>query len=231
MFMISYRPKWLAFDVYATLVNREEGGVRAFSEILRKHGDASSPAEIFQEWHRATIRTYRSRFMKYKQAALRGLTEVYSTHGIQGEPRADLQIFFDSMERWEAFSDVKPVLSKLGKRFGLAAVTNMDTDLFERTKIGIKFDVAVTSEMARAYKPHPRVFRYALRKMGCTSREVLCVGTTPWADIVGARLSGLRVAWINRRSPSCFQGQELDPWTPRPDFEFKDLHGLLSLFM
>jgi len=229
--MASLQPKWLAFDVYATLVNREDGGVKAFAGILRKHGSTLSPAEVFQEWHRATIRTYRSRFMKYRKAALRGLLEIYSRYGIQGEPGEDLLSLFNSIETWKRFPDVKPVLSRLAERFRLAAVTNMDTNLFERTRIGVMFDVVVTSEMARAYKPHPRIYRYSLMRMGCKAREALFVGTTPWADIVGAKLSGLRVVWINRRSPSCFEGQLLDSWTPRPDYEFKDLYGLLSLLM
>jgi 2-haloacid dehalogenase len=225
---MNIRLKWLAFDVYATLVDRENGGPRGFAEILKKYGCTNDPYEFFQEWHKATVRTYRGQFMKYKDAGLIGLIEMYSKYRINGNPEKDILVFFESMKNWAPFPDVKPVLSKLKKQFKLAAITNMDTDLFEKTPIGITFDVVVTSEMAKAYKPHPKIYQYALKKMRCKPQQILFVGTAPWADIVGAKLAGLKVAWINRSSPSVFQSG-LDPWTPRPDYEFKDLYGLQDL--
>ena len=43
--------------------------------------------------------------------------------------------------------------------------------------------------------------------------------------MVGAKLLGLTVAWINRR------GIALSPNVPKPDFTLPDIQGLLTLVM
>ncbi len=78
-------PKWIAFDVYATLIDREEGASRAFREILRKNGaEHLNSMEAFNLWHYAVIRKYRTRFVSWKEAGREALGEVFSRLGING---------------------------------------------------------------------------------------------------------------------------------------------------
>ncbi len=141
----------------------------------------------------------------------------------------DIKILYESFKDWKSYEDVAPVLTELRRHScKLAVVTNMDTDLFNNTRLGVNLDLAVTSEMARAYKPNPRIFEYAIGRMGCAKEELLWVGTSPWADIQGARIFGLKVVWIRRKKMK--EGwMRLNPWDPLPDYEFDDLFGLRRL--
>ena len=223
------RPAWIAFDVYATLINREEGGAKAFREILEKNSAGHlNPTEMLNEWHHAVVRAYRTRFITWKEAGRNAMGELSRRHQVN-LPANDAEILYQSMAGWPTQPDVVPVLSELRKQHKIAVVTNMDTDLFERTKIGVPLDAAITSEMAKAYKPHPAIFEHALRTFGCAREEVLWVGTTPWADVVGARLAGLTVVWIKRQMRNSVGPLQIAPWEPLPDYEFDDLYGLQKL--
>ncbi len=223
------RPTWIAFDVYATLINREEGGAKAFRQILERNGAGHlDPTEMLNAWHHAVVRAYRTRFLTWKEAGRAAMGALSKQYGTRLPPE-DAEIVYRSMEEWPTHPDVVPVLSELRRAYKIAVVTNMDTDLFQRTKIGVPLDAAITSEMAKAYKPHPAIFEYAVRIFGCPREDVLWVGTTPWADVIGARLAGLTVVWIKRTMRNSVGPLQIAPWEPLPDYECDDLYGLLSL--
>jgi 2-haloalkanoic acid dehalogenase type II len=224
------KPKWIAFDVYTTLVDREEGASIAFDKIAKKNGIKKDGYDLFEEWHNEVIRIYRSskKFVSWKKSGRIAIKRLFKRYNVKGNV-SDIEILYESFKDWKPYNDVKPILKKL-KEYGykLAAVTNMDTDLLQKTNIGIDFDLAVTSEMAKAYKPNPKIFKYAIKKMNCSKNDLLWVGTSPWADIQGAKIFGLRMVWINRKKIR-ERWMRLNPWDPLPDYEFEDLHGLLKL--
>jgi 2-haloacid dehalogenase len=226
---ISPRPRWIAFDCYTTLMDREAGGVPAMERILASAGaPTADAAALFNAWHHAVIRRYRTRFVTWKEAGRAAMAEIGERHGLP--LRADAaNAIYESMPLWPAHPDAAPVLGKLKRHFKLAIVTNMDTDLFRSTRLPVEFDGAVTSEMAHAYKPHPAIFDYALKAFPCSRSELLWAGTAVWADVVGARLADLQVAWIKRPMGMSVGAMELEAWDPTPDFQFEGLHGLLDL--
>ena len=57
---------------------------------------------------------------------------------------------------------------------------------------------AVTTDTLGVGKPDPRVFAHACELLGVSAARVVCVGDTLDADILGARASGIRAAWIQR---------------------------------
>jgi len=224
------KPEWIAFDVYATLVDREAGASRAFNEIAKRNGIDRNGYHIFEEWHNEVIRVYRSSadFVSWKEAGRIAIERLFERYKVRGNAE-DIEILYESIRDWRPYDDVKPALTKLkGHGYMLGVVTNMDTDLFYKTNIDVIFDLAVTSEMTKAYKPNPKIFEYAINKMNCSKEELLWVGTSPWADIQGAKISGLTVVWINRRKMK-ERWMKLNPWDPLPDYEFEDLYGLLRL--
>ena len=224
------QPTWIAFDVYASLVDRETGAGRAFSEILRR-ADAPQldPNRVFNAWHHAVIRRYRTRFVGWKQAGREAMPEIRRRFRLRAGSADDIQILYDSFPTWQPYPGVTELLRELQARYRIAAVTNMDTDLFLSTSVGVEWDGWVTSELAGAYKPHPAIFDCALARFGCRREDLLWVGTTPWADVLGARLADVPVVWLNRpRGQSC-GATHLRPWEPIPDHEIRELGDLLAL--
>jgi FMN phosphatase YigB (HAD superfamily) len=91
------------------------------------------------------------------------------------------------------------------------------------TLLTLPVEFILVSEAVGAYKPHPRVFRAALERLGLGPNDVLHVGDSDIDDVAGAKAAGLRVAWVNR------DGRAPRPGVPRPDFEIKDLEELPAL--
>ena len=102
------------------------------------------------------------------------------------------------------YDDVVPILQYLrGAGFKLAIVSNWDTPLdplTERLGIAEYFDVIVASHDARvrSEKPDSQIFNYALVAVGVSAEEVVHVGDTYEADIVGAEGVGIRPILLDR---------------------------------
>lgn len=60
----------------------------------------------------------------------------------------------------------------------------------------------VTSEEAGREKPHPAIYRMALKKVGLLPKDVCMVGDSFGKDILGATRLGIRGFWLNRRGES-----------------------------
>ncbi|MBP8822087.1 MAG: YjjG family noncanonical pyrimidine nucleotidase [Flavobacteriales bacterium] len=87
------------------------------------------------------------------------------------------------------------LLEDLRHHYRMHIITNGFTqvqDVKLRTA-GIRgfFDVVLTSEMAGASKPNPRIFRHALRSAGAKLAESLMIGDNARADIAGGRDAGM----------------------------------------
>ncbi len=77
-------------------------------------------------------------------------------------------------------------------------------------------DVLVVSEEAGMSKPDPRIFQIALDRLGCRPDEVVMVGDSWAADVIGARAAGIRPIWFNPDGAS----------SPEPDAGVVELRGL-----
>lgn len=102
------------------------------------------------------------------------------------------------------YSDVVPTLGHLrNANFKLAIVSNWGAPLDPLTEqLGIAeyFDAVVASHdmRVRSEKPDPHIFNYALAAVGVSTEEVVHVGDTYEADIVGARNVEIRPILLDR---------------------------------
>ena len=110
------------------------------------------------------------------------------------------------------YDDTVPTLEHLRDAgFKLAIVSNWDTPLnplTERLGIAQYFDIIVASHDARvrSAKPDPHIFNYTLAAVGVSAEEVVHVGDTYEADIIGAKNVGIRPILIDR------DGTQTDRW-------------------
>lgn len=81
----------------------------------------------------------------------------------------------------------------------LGVVTNCSDKLGRAAaaRVGVPFDVIVTSERAGFYKPHPAPYRLALSELRMEAGEVLFVAGSGF-DLIGTSNVGLDTYWHNR---------------------------------
>ena len=102
------------------------------------------------------------------------------------------------------YDDAIPTLQHFrDEGFKVAIVSNWETPLdplTERFGIAKYFDAVVASHdvRVRSEKPDPHIFNYALAAVGVSAEEVVHVGDTYEADIIGAQKVGIRPILLDR---------------------------------
>jgi 2-haloacid dehalogenase len=223
--------KAVTFDYFGTLVDVEHGASLGMAEVLKAVGRTDcDPLQVYRGWDELNVQRYRvGPYRRYRQVAADAMAACLQpllTAMPSRERIAQLaDMLLDGLaDRSPPHREVPAVLEALAQRhLTLMPITNMDSDLWARTSLTRYFPQVTTAEMAQAYKPSERIFRFALQRLGLSVDSILHVAISPWADIDGAKAIGLKVAWINR------DRENLGPWTPRPDYEFPDLAGVRAL--
>jgi 2-haloacid dehalogenase len=79
-----------------------------------------------------------------------------------------------------------------------------------------RFELVLSAQDAGAPKPDLRPYRYAVEQTGAGDDEV-CMVSTHWWDVAGAKRAGLRAGWVARRE------RALLDTVPEPDYTGRDL--------
>jgi 2-haloacid dehalogenase/putative hydrolase of the HAD superfamily len=114
------------------------------------------------------------------------------------------------------------ILCTNGCRLGM--VSNGDAEELSAHLNGVSdfFDVIVTSEELKVYKPHSRLFDEAIRKMDVMREATAFVGDTITSDVLGAKKAGLTAIWYNKK-------KRIPKPEIRPDFEIRDMAEILEI--
>ena len=113
----------------------------------------------------------------------------------------------------------------LSQDFRMATLTNSSEKIIrermERTGFISYFEMVLSAEHVRKYKPCIEVYEWAAQQLQLNLNEILLVSSHGW-DIAGAARAGMRTAYLKRKN------QMLIPLAPKPDFICEDLVDLVS---
>jgi putative hydrolase of the HAD superfamily len=105
-------------------------------------------------------------------------------------------VFLHARHRVEFFDGALDVLEVLRGRYRLAALTNGNADI-ARLGLDRYFGFALSAASVGASKPHPAMFREALRRAASDPHEMVHVGDHPIDDVQGAADVGVHTIWVN----------------------------------
>ncbi len=188
--------RWVTFDCYGTLVDWQAG----FAAILAgAAGDRTD--DVIRAYH-AVERTVEreSPHRPYKDVIATSLVRAAAETGVTLTER-DVAAFTDQWGALRPFADVEGVLAELRRRgFRLAVLTNCDDDLFEETHRTFEapFDLFVTAERVRGYKPSPWHFRAFELMTGARRCDWVHVACSWYHDVAPARAFGVPCVWLDR---------------------------------
>ncbi|RYX94379.1 MAG: hydrolase [Comamonadaceae bacterium] len=219
--------KAITFDYFGTLVDVDKGGIKGMDSVLKLTGiDTALTAEkLYLDWDMRTVQSYRSgKFRKYREVSTGALLGCLDAVEPGIARRVDIGLLADIflghlVEDSPPHPDAVQALDWMAQRYPLMPITNMDSDLWQRSQLVDYFEHVTTAEMARAYKPSEAIFKLAIDRLGVAPEHILHCSLASWADIDGAKPLGMNVAWINRGA------EQLGPWQARPDFEYPTLSG------
>jgi 2-haloalkanoic acid dehalogenase type II len=146
------------------------------------------------------------------------VAEAAAGTGLSAVHAAALSEHWRHIQPWE---EAPAVLRKLARHHKLGVVTNCSEPLGRAAaaKLGVPFDVIVTSERAGYYKPRPEPYRLALTELDLDPKEVLFVAGSGF-DLIGTSKVGLDTYWHNR------VGLQRPPAAPPPMRESRSLEAL-----
>jgi len=186
--------RWLTFDCFGTLVSWQRG----FPQILRRVAGERA-LELADAYHRFERRFETGAYLPYKTVLRESLREAARTIGFPLRAQ-DEDVLSEHWDEQPVFEDVAPTLQAVQSAgWRVAALTNCDGDLFERTIRALPFvlDDAVTAEEVRSYKPaHAHFLKFA--QLHPAPAAWLHVACSYFHDIRPAHELGIRSIWIDR---------------------------------
>ena len=188
--------RWLTFDCYGTIADWNACMLDALQPVAGVHAEP-----LLAAYHRAeSILEARPFFQPYREVLTDGLglaarrVDVPLAEGKTGA-------FVEAWPSMPIFPDVAEALGTLAS-FGwrLAILTNCDDDLFAETsaQLPVSFEVVVTAEQVRSYKPDLGHFRRFAELTGATPANWIHVANSWVHDIAPAARMGLRSVWVDR---------------------------------
>jgi 2-haloacid dehalogenase len=186
----------VTFDCFGTLVDWQTGFASMIAPLA---GDRT--ADVVHAYHASERIVERdSPHRRYKDVLAAALARAAAARGVQMSD-ADARALERSWGSLPIFDDVESMLAEL-RRSGwrLAVLTNCDDDLFEITHRGFRrpFDLFVTAERVRAYKPAPWHFRAFQRLTGVSRCEWVHVACSWYHDIAPTHALGVQTVWLDR---------------------------------
>lgn len=191
------RIQWLTFDCYGTLVDWDAGIRQVLARVTGMGGKALDALVEAYIRHEACIEA--GPFLPYKNVQARALRALADERGFSlVGPNAD--ILSRTLPDWPPFTDSRAALSRLKSRYKLGVLSNVDRDLFAGTqqRLGVEFDLLVTAEDVRSYKPAHGHFARMLGHVDGDRSKVLHVAQSLFHDAVPASELDLPYVWINR---------------------------------
>ena len=218
---MSARP-WdvVTFDCYGTLVDWRGGITRAFREAAQRDGAKADDETVLALYNEIEPAVQAERYRSYREVLTESARRVAGRLGWSlSEGRA--AFLAESLPGWTPFPDTNPALERLAKAgYALGILSNIDDDLFAATRrhLTVPFDMIVTAQQVRSYKPAHAHFDTARERL--RGRRWLHAAQSYFHDVVPASALGVPVAWINRL------GETVPAGGTHPDREFATLTGL-----
>jgi 2-haloacid dehalogenase/putative hydrolase of the HAD superfamily len=208
----------ITFDCYGTLIDWESGIADAFLSAAANEGVTLTREAVLRAYADTEHRVQAASYRPYREILC---DTAMGVARVLGWPLVAERAGFlaDSLPSWQPFPDTNAALERLAAVSRLGILSNIDDDLLDATRehFTVAFDVVVSAQQVRSYKPGHAHFQAARDLIGTASW--LHAAESNFHDIVPTNTLGIGNAWINRQRQT-----ELPGGTPK--YKFDDLAGL-----
>ena len=199
---------FVTFDVYGTLIDRDTGIYEAFAAEAARDGVELDRAEVLALVREITREIEGGSYELYAEVLRRTAIEVAKRLDWDLEPSRS-GFLPDSVQRWKPFKETNIQLAKLAKKYKLGLLSNIDDKLLGQTRrhIPTDFDLVVTAQQVRSYKPDHAHFTECARRMG-GKRGWVHVAASHYHDVVPCVKQRVPVIWVNRNKETLDSSQK-----------------------
>src|ERR1700744_2042792 len=208
---------FVTFDVYGTLIDWDTGAFEAFSAEGERDGFTLERDELLPLFHEIQQQIEAGSYELYAEVLRRTAVQIAKQLGWPLEPSRS-GFLPDSVHRWKPFKETNPTLTKIAKQYKCGLISNIDDKLLGQTRrhIPLDFDLVVTAQQVRSYKPDPAHFNEFARRIG-GKKGWVHIASGLYTDIEPATKLKVRTIWITRRK------EEIPAGGKKPTAEVKTL--------
>ena len=219
----------LTVDIFGTVLDLSGTLVPACEGFLEGRGAVVDGAALWTLWRtRQRVEQYQDTLLGnghsgYLETCRRALVYCLRQHRIEVSDD-DVLEFMNVWRELQPYEDALRGLEQMAGRYKLVALSNGDAWLLEHLvseNIRFAFDAVISVDEAGHFKPHPSVYRMAARRLGVEPSSAMMVAAHSF-DIMGARASGYRGAYVNR------YGLPTEDTPYQPDLEVTDFLELAA---
>ena len=201
------KPTFVTFDVYGTLIDWEKGIWDAFSAEADRDGFTIEREEVISLFMEIQREIEGGSYELYAEVLRRTVVEIAKRLGWPLEPSRS-GFLPDSVQRWEPFRETRVQLDKIAKKYNVGLISNIDDKLLGQTRrhLQIDFDIVVTAQQVRSYKPDVAHFNECARRIG-GKKGWVHVASSYYHDIEPCVKAKIPVSWVNRHKETLDAGQ------------------------
>jgi 2-haloacid dehalogenase/putative hydrolase of the HAD superfamily len=214
---------FVTFDVYGTLIDWETGVYDAFTAEAERDGFTIERDELISQFHEVQRQIEAGSYELYAEVLRRTAVQIAKNLGWPLEPSRS-GFLPDSVQRWLPFKETNTQLQKIAKKHKIGLISNIDDKLLGQTRrhIALDFDLVVTAQQVRSYKPDPAHFTECERRIG-GKRGWVHVANSYYYDVEPCVKKKIPVIWVNRGK------QQLESNQKKPDAEVPNLREAAKL--
>jgi 2-haloacid dehalogenase len=215
--------KFVTFDVYGTLIDWESGAIDAFEKEADRDGFTVDHDQLIPLFHEIQQKIQAGSYELYAEVLRRTAVQIADRLGWPLEPSRS-GFLPDSVQRWPPFRETNPTLQKIKKKYEVGLISNIDDKLLGLTRrhIPLDYDLVVTAQQVRSYKPDPAHFKECERRIG-GKKGWVHVAASYYHDIEPCVKLKVPVVWVNRK------GETLEANQKKPTAEVKNLREAAKL--
>lgn len=195
----------LLFDVFGTCVDWRTGIIHAVGTIARRKRiavDAAAFADAWRANYQPSMEVVRSGKRPWTildvlhRETLDALLPQFGLEGLDDAERADLNRAWHRLDPWP---DTVEGLLRLKQRYIISPLSNGNVALLLNMakRAGIPWDLILSAETSRAYKPLRAAYLNAVAMLGLEPAQVMMVAAHN-SDLQAAQSCGLRTAFVPR---------------------------------
>jgi 2-haloacid dehalogenase len=208
--------QFVTFDVYGTLIDWETGAYDAYQQEADRDGFTIDRDVVIPQFIEIQHEIESGSYELYAEVLRR--TAVRSAKEIEWDLEPSRSGFLpDSVPRWPTFRETNAQLERFAKKYEIGLLSNIDDKLLGATRrhFRVDFDLVVTAQQVRSYKPDPAHFKECARRMEGKKKKWVHVASGYHADIEPCIKQKVPVIWVNRH------GEKLEKDQKKPTAEVK----------
>jgi 2-haloacid dehalogenase/putative hydrolase of the HAD superfamily len=216
--------KFVTFDCYGTLIDWENGAYEAFQKEADRDGFTIDKDVLIPRFIEIQHEIEQGSYELYAEVLRRTAVRVAKELDWDLEPSRS-SFLPNSVPNWQPFRETNAQLERFAKKYEIGILTNIDDKLLGATRrhFRVDFDLVVTAQQVRSYKPDPAHFKECARRIEGKKKNWVHIASGYDTDVEPCLKQKVSVIWVNRH------GQELEKGQKEPTAEVKTLRDAAKL--